>query len=245
MDTRVSIVTGASRGIGRAIAVSLGANGGRVVVNYQGRQDAAQETARLVEEAGGQAIVEQADVSQAEDAARLVETALGAFGKIDVLVNNAGIARDGLLLRMKDADWNDVLNTNLRGAFYMIRQASRSMMKQRHGRIINITSVVGQIGNPGQVNYSSAKAGMIGLTKSVAKELAARNITVNAVAPGYISTDMTEALGDEATTQMLSSIPLGRPGTPTDVAEVVAFLASDAARYMTGQVLNVDGGMVM
>lgn len=245
MDTRVSIVTGASRGIGRAIAVSLGANGGRVVVNYQGRQDAAQETARLVEEAGGQAIVEQADVSQAEDAARLVETALGAFGKIDVLVNNAGIARDGLLLRMKDADWNDVLNTNLRGAFYMIRQASRSMMKQRHGRIINITSVVGQIGNPGQVNYASAKAGMIGLTKSVAKELAARNITVNAVAPGYISTDMTEALGDEATTQMLSSIPLGRPGTPTDVAEVVAFLASDAARYMTGQVLNVDGGMVM
>ncbi|WAH35475.1 3-oxoacyl-[acyl-carrier-protein] reductase [Alicyclobacillus dauci] len=244
-EGKVSIVTGASRGIGRAIAVRLGADGGRVVVNYQGREEAARETAQLIEAAGGQAIVEQADVSDAKDAARLVEAALAAFGRIDVLVNNAGIARDGLILRMKDSDWDDVINTNLRGAFYMIRQASRPMMKQRQGTIVNITSVVGLIGNAGQVNYSSAKAGMIGLTKSAAKELASRNITVNAVAPGYIATDMTDVLGEVVTSQMLTGIPLGRAGQPEDVAGAVQFLASDGARYITGQVLNIDGGMVM
>ncbi|GMA61766.1 3-oxoacyl-[acyl-carrier-protein] reductase [Alicyclobacillus fastidiosus] len=245
MEGKVSIVTGASRGIGRAIATLLGANGGKVLVNYQGREDAAKETAQLIEAAGGQAIVERADVSVAEDAKRLVDVAVATFGRVDILVNNAGIARDGLLMRMKDEDWDDVLNTNLRGAFYMTRQVARPMMKQRDGRIINITSVSGIMGNAGQVNYSSAKAGMIGLTKASAKELAARNITVNAVAPGYISTEMTEVLGDDVTEHMLSAIPLGRPGTPEDVAAVVEFLASDAARYITGQVLNVDGGMVM
>ncbi|MFB5191533.1 3-oxoacyl-[acyl-carrier-protein] reductase [Alicyclobacillus fastidiosus] len=245
MEGKVSIVTGASRGIGRAIATLLGANGGRVVVNYQGREDAAKETAQLIEAAGGEAIVERADVSAAEDAKRLVDVAVAAFGRVDILVNNAGIARDGLLMRMKDEDWDDVLNTNLRGAFYMTRQVARPMMKQRDGRIINITSVSGIMGNAGQVNYSSAKAGMIGLTKASAKELAARNITVNAVAPGYITTEMTEVLGDDVTKHMLSAVPLGRPGTPEDVAAVVEFLASNAAQYITGQVLNVDGGMVM
>lgn len=245
VEGTVSIVTGASRGIGRAIAIQLGQHGGKVVVNFQGREDAARETARLVEEAGGQAIVEQADVGESSDAERLVESALAAFGRIDVLVNNAGITRDGLLLRMKDEDFDAVLTTNLKGAFYMIRQAARPMMKQRYGRIINITSVSGVTGNAGQVNYSSAKAGMIGLTKSAAKELAPRNIIVNAVAPGYIETDMTDALNPAVTQEMQNLVPLGRLGKPEDVSLVVEFLASSAARYMTGQVLHVDGGMVM
>lgn len=245
MEETVAIVTGASRGIGRAIAVQLGQHGGKIVVNYQGREDAARETARLIEEVGGQAIVEQADVGQSKEAERLVEAALAAFGRIDVLVNNAGITRDGLLLRMKDEDFEAVLETNLKGAFYMIRQTARSMMKQRYGRIINITSVSGVIGNAGQVNYASAKAGMIGLTKSVAKELAPRNITVNAVAPGYIETDMTDALNPTVTQEIQNRVPLRRLGTPEDVSHVVEFLASAAARYMTGQVLHVDGGMVM
>lgn len=244
-EGRVSIVTGASRGIGRAIAIQMAKDGGRIVVNYQGREDAARETAAMVEAVGGQAIVEQGDVSSAADAERLVEKTLAAFGQIDVLVNNAGIARDGLLMRMKDDDWNLVLDTNLRGAFYMIRQVARPMMKRRSGSIINITSIVGEIGNAGQVNYASAKAGMIGLTKSVAKELAARNITVNAVAPGYIATEMTDVLDDALLAQMLAGIPLARAGQPEDVARAVHFFASDAARYITGQVLNIDGGMVM
>lgn len=245
VEGKVAIVTGASRGIGRAIAATLGQGGGRVVVNYQGREDAARETAQAVEHAGGQAIIVQADVSKAEDAARLVDASIEAFGRVDILVNNAGIARDGLLMRMKDEDWDAVINTNLRGAFYMIRQVSRHMMKQRAGSIVNVTSIVGEIGNAGQVNYSSAKAGMIGLTKATAKELASRHITVNAVAPGYIETEMTEVLGQDVVTQMLSGIPLGRSGKPEDVAHAVAFLTSDAARYITGQVLNIDGGMVM
>jgi 3-oxoacyl-[acyl-carrier protein] reductase len=241
----VSIVTGASRGIGRAIAVELGKNGGKVIVNYAGRVEDARETAHLVEQQGGHAIVEQGDVSLATDAQRLVESALAAFGRLDVVVNNAGITRDNLILRMKDEDWDAVLNTNLKGAFHMIREAARPMMKQRVGRIINIASVVGVTGNPGQANYVSAKAGLIGLTKASARELASRNITVNAVAPGYIETDMTAQLNGDLVDRMVEQIPLGKVGQPADVAKAVAFFASADAAYITGQVLHVDGGMVM
>ncbi len=245
MSGQVSIVTGASRGIGRAIAVELAKNSGCIIVNYAGNEAEANETARLVETAGGQAKIVQADVSLASDAERLVESALAAFGRIDVVVNNAGITRDGLILRMKDDDWDKVMDTNLKGAFHMIRAAARPMLKQRNGRIVNIASVVALSGNPGQANYVSAKAGLIGLTKSAAREFASRNITVNAVAPGYILTDMTAALPAEATSKMLEQIPIGRLGVTQDVAQAVAFFASDAAGYITGQVLSVDGGMVM
>ncbi|WP_026961715.1 3-oxoacyl-[acyl-carrier-protein] reductase [Alicyclobacillus herbarius] len=245
MMGRVAIVTGASRGIGRAIAIELAREGGQVVVNYAGREADARETARRIQEAGGQAIVEQADVSRAADADRLVESALAAFGRVDVLVNNAGITRDTLLMRMKDEDWQAVLNTNLTGAFHMLRAVARPMMKQRFGRIINVTSVVALVGNPGQANYVSAKAGLIGLTKSAARELAGRGITVNAVAPGLVETEMTAALPEQAVAHMMEQIPLGRIGQPEDVAGAVAFLASDAAAYITGQVIAVDGGMAM
>ncbi|KRW92370.1 3-oxoacyl-ACP reductase [Alicyclobacillus tengchongensis] len=244
-EQKVAIVTGASRGIGRAIAIALADAGHHVVVNYLGSAEAAAQAADLVAERGVRALVVKADVSQSEEAAKLVDTALEEFGRVDILINNAGITRDGLLMRMKDDDWNDVLNTNLRGAFYMTRQVARPMMKQRSGTIINITSVVGLMGNAGQVNYASAKAGLVGLTKASAKELAPRNITVNAIAPGYIETDMTAALGAEALDALLQHIPLARRGTPEDVANAVVFLASDKARYITGQVLAVDGGMVM
>lgn len=244
-ESKVSIVTGASRGIGRAIAVELGKNGGRVVVNYAGREDDARETAAQIESAGGEAIVVQGDVSVASDANNLVESALASFGRVDIVVNNAGITKDGLILRMKDEEWDQVQNINLKGAFHMIRAAARPMMKQRIGRIVNITSVVALMGNPGQANYVAAKAGLIGLTKSAARELASRGITVNAVAPGYIATDMTGELNDEVTARMVSQIPLGKVGNPVQVAKAVRFLASDNADYITGQVLNVDGGMVM
>ena len=245
MTGKVSIVTGASRGIGRAIAIELGKNGGSVVVNYVGREEEARETVRLVEEFGGRGIVEQADVSIASDAERLIESALAAFGRIDVIVNNAGVTRDTLILRMKDEDWDTVLNTNLKGAFYMIRAAARPMMKQRAGRIVNVASVVGLIGNAGQANYVSAKAGLIGLTKSAARELASRGIRVNAVAPGYVETDMTAEVHTDLVGRILEQIPLGTVGRPEYVAKAVAFLVSDDSAYITGQVLNVDGGMVM
>ena len=245
MTEQVSIVTGASRGIGRSIALELGRDDNCVVVNYVGREEEARATARLIEEQGGRAIVEQGDVSLASDAERLVESALAAFGRLDVVVNNAGITRDTLVLRMKDEDWDAVMNTNLKGAFHLIRAAARPMMKQRSGRIINIASVVAVIGNAGQANYVSAKAGLIGLTKSVAREFASRNITVNAIAPGFIETDMTAGLNAEWTGKMVEQIPLGRPGSPEDVANAVAFLASPKAAYITGQVLHIDGGMVM
>lgn len=245
MQDRVAVISGASRGIGRAIAIEFGRQGAKVVVNYVGRVDEARETAKLVESAGGQAIIEQADVSIAKEAEGLVESALAAFGRLDVVVNNAGITRDGLMLRMKDEDWDAVLNTNLKGAFYLTRAATRPMMKQRYGRIVNISSVVALTGNAGQANYVAAKAGLIGLTKTAAREFASRNITVNAVAPGLIATDMTAELRGGAADKFVEQIPLGKAGSPKDVANAVAFLASEAAGYITGQVLNVDGGMVM
>ena len=245
MSGRVSIVTGASRGIGRAIAVELGKNGGQVVVNYAGRAEQAQETARLIEAQGGRAVVEQAEVGQSGAAERLVEVALQTFGRLDVVVNNAGITRDTLLIRMKDEDWDAVMDTNLKGAFQVIRAAARPMMKQRFGRIVNVASVVGIIGNAGQANYVAAKAGVIGLTKTAARELASRNITVNAIAPGLIQTDMTQSLGEEWTGKLLEQVPLGQIGMPDDVAAAVSWLVSDGARYVTGQVIHVDGGMVM
>lgn len=245
MVNRVSVVTGASRGIGRAIAVKLGQSGGSVVVNYAGREQDARETAAQIEAVGGRAILVQADVSVAMDADRLVESALAAFGHIDCLVNNAGITRDNLILRMKDEDWDAVVNTNMKGAFHMIRAVARPMMKRRVGRIVNIASVVALGGNAGQANYVAAKAGLIGLTKSAARELASRGITVNAVAPGYIQTDMTQDLPADVLAKMIEQIPLGKPGLPEHVAATVAFLASSDAEYITGQVLNVDGGMVM
>lgn len=242
---KVALVTGGSRGIGRAICLALAAQGARVVVNYAGSQGAAEETVALIKQNGGEAIAVQGDVASFADAEKMVAATVETFGRIDILVNNAGITRDNLLMRMKEEEWDAVINTNLKGVFNCTKAVTRPMMKQRFGRIINITSVVGVIGNPGQANYVSAKAGVIGLTKSNAKELSSRGITVNAVAPGYIETDMTESLGEDVKSKLFEAIPLARLGRPEDIANVVAFLASDSANYMTGQVLHVDGGMVM
>lgn len=242
---QVVVVTGASRGIGRAIAVRFGQEGAAVVVNYRSGEDAARETAAAVAASGGVATLVQGDVGQRDDADRLIEAAVQAYGEIDVLVNNAGITRDGLLMRMSDDDWAAVLTTNLTGAFHTTRAALRPMLRKRAGRIINVTSVVGLTGNAGQGNYAAAKAGLIGFTKSVAREVASRNITANAVAPGYIVTEMTDALGDAIKAKVQEQVPLGRLGTPEDVAGVVAFLASPAASYLTGCVLTVDGGLTM
>ncbi len=240
---RVAIITGASRGIGRAVALALAAEGAKVVVNYASSSDAAQQVVTAITDAGGSAIALQADVSKLEQVDALFNETLEKFGRVDVLVNNAGITRDTLLLRMKPEDWQVVIDLNLTGVFLCTRAVSKVMLKQRSGRIINIASVSGQMGNPGQANYSAAKAGVIGFTKTVAKELASRGITVNAVAPGFIATDMTSDLKSE---EILKYIPLGRYGEPEEVAGMVRFLAADsAAAYITGQVFNVDGGMVM
>jgi 3-oxoacyl-[acyl-carrier protein] reductase len=244
LQGQVAVVTGASRGIGRAIALSLAAEGANVVVNYTSSGSAADALVRDITELGGQAIALQADVSQPEPVEQLFTDTIAKWGRIDVLVNNAGITRDTLLLRMKLEDWQAVINLNLTGVFLCTKAASKVMLKQRSGRIINIASTVGLTGNIGQANYSAAKSGVIGLTKTVAKELASRGITVNAVAPGFISTDMTQNLPN--TQEILKFIPLGRFGQPEDVAGMVRFLAADAAAaYITGQVFNVDGGMVM
>jgi 3-oxoacyl-[acyl-carrier protein] reductase len=243
LDGKVSIVTGASRGIGRAIALQLAGQGAKVVVNYASSSTAADELVQTITKAGGEAIAVQADVSKADEVDRLVDATMEKWGRVDVLVNNAGITRDTLLLRMKPEDWQAVIDLNLTGVFHCTRVVSKIMLKQKAGRIINITSVAGQMGNPGQANYSAAKAGVIGFTKTVAKELSTRGITVNAVAPGFIATDMTNDLKAEG---ILQFIPLGRYGEPDEVAGMVRFLAADpAAAYITGQTFNVDGGMVM
>ncbi len=240
---KAAIVTGGSRGIGRAIALQLAKQGADIVVNFQSSAQAADEVVSLIKDMGREAIAVQADVRQMDDAQRLVKETLTAFKRIDILVNNAGTTRDGLLLRMSEDDWDIVLDTNLRGAFHCTKAVMRTMMKQRTGRIINITSVAGVAGNAGQANYASAKAGLIGFTKSVAKEMGSRNVTCNAVAPGYIPTDLTADLPEEIIEQARRMTPLGRLGTVEDVAFATAFLASDEAAFITAQVLSVDGGM--
>ncbi|MDW7651059.1 MAG: 3-oxoacyl-[acyl-carrier-protein] reductase [Bacillota bacterium] len=246
LTDKTAIVTGASRGIGRAIAIALAQEGAAVVINYSSNETAAQETLAAVEAAGGRGTIVQGNVAELADCEKLVKAALDNFGKIDILINNAGITRDNIVARMKPQEWQDVLDTNLTGAFNCVKAAMRPLLKQKTGgRIINLSSVVGLAGGVGQANYAAAKAGLIGMTKSLARELAARQITVNAVAPGFIDTEMTAVLAEGAKDEMRKQIPLGRTGTPQDIAEAVTFLASDAAGYITGQVIAVDGGLVM
>lgn len=243
---RVAVVTGGSRGIGRAVCVALAEQGcRRVVVNCQHGIEAAEETAALCREKGVDAITVQADVSTQEGCDALFKAAAEAFGRVDILVNNAGVTRDNLIMRLSEEDYDKVLNTNLKGAFLCCKAASRLMMRQRYGRIVNLSSVVGLRGNAGQTAYAASKAGIVGLTKSLAKELASRGVTANAVAPGYIETDMTAALPEATRAAMVQGIPAARPGKPEEVARAVAFLASEESGYITGQVLCVDGGMAM
>lgn len=243
--TRVAVVTGGSRGIGRAICTALAEKGCCVVVNCQHGVQAAEETAALCREKGAQALVVQADVSAPEGCEALFSQVQKAFGRVDILVNNAGVTRDNLIMRLTEEDYDKVLNTNLKGAFLCCKAASRLMMRQRYGRIVNLSSVVGLRGNAGQTAYAASKAGVVGLTKSLAKELASRGVTANAVAPGYIATDMTAALPEAARADMVQKIPAARPGQPEEVARAVAFLADEQSSYITGQVLCVDGGMAM
>lgn len=243
--TRVAVVTGGSRGIGRAICTALAEKGCCVVVNCQHGVQAAEETAALCREKGAQALVVQADVSAPEGCEALFSQVQKAFGRVDILVNNAGVTRDNLIMRLTEEDYDKVLNTNLKGAFLCCKAASRLMMRQRYGRIVNLSSVVGLRGNAGQTAYAASKAGVIGLTKSLAKELASRGVTANAVAPGYIATDMTAALPEAARADMVQQIPAARSGQPQEVARAVAFLADEQSSYITGQVLCVDGGMAM
>ena len=245
LDGKCALVTGASRGIGRAVALKLAEEGAKVALNFAGNEAAANEVRQEIEAMGGQAILVKADVADEAAVQDMVQKTADAFGRIDILVNNAGITRDGLLARMKEEDWDAVLSTNLKGVFLTTKAVAKLMMKQRAGRIVNMASVVGVSGNAGQANYSAAKAGVIGFTKTIARELASRGVTANAVAPGFIATDMTSVLSDKAKEAALTGIPLGRMGTPEDVAAAVLFLVSDQSSYITGQVLHVDGGMVM
>ncbi|MCI6157990.1 MAG: 3-oxoacyl-[acyl-carrier-protein] reductase [Selenomonadaceae bacterium] len=245
LDGKTALVTGASRGIGRAVALKLAGEGAKVAINFAGSTSKAEAVKQEIEAQGGEAMLVQADVSKADAVEEMVTKVQEAFGTIDILVNNAGITRDGLLLRMKEEDFDAVINTNLKGVFHVTKVVSKLMMKKRTGRIVNMASVVGLVGNAGQTNYAAAKAGVIGFTKSAARELAARGITVNAVAPGFIHTDMTDAMPEKAKEATLATIPLKRIGEPEDVANAVLFLASDCASYITGQVFAVDGGMVM
>nr|WP_240910230.1 3-oxoacyl-[acyl-carrier-protein] reductase [Desulfopila sp. IMCC35008] len=242
---KIAVVTGGSRGIGRAISLRLASMGAMVYINYVSRPDAAEETKKIIEQDGGKAELIQFDIGDAEQVQEAMKKVVSEAGSIDILVNNAGITRDGLMARMKESDWDDVINTNLKGAFLCSKGVSKPMMKKKWGRIVNISSVIGFSGNSGQVNYASAKAGLTGLTKSMAREYASRNITINCVAPGYIVTEMTESMADAAQEKILSEIPMASLGTPEDVAAAVAYLVSDDARYITGQTLHVNGGMYM
>ncbi|QXE03066.1 3-oxoacyl-[acyl-carrier-protein] reductase [Terribacillus sp. DMT04] len=242
---KAALVTGASRGIGREIALELARKGANVAVNYSGSKEKAEAVAEEIRALGQESIVIQANVAEEDSVKAMVKQTIEAFGSLDILVNNAGITRDNLLMRMKEEEFDAVIQTNLKGVFLCTKAVTRQMMKQRAGRIINVASIVGVSGNPGQANYVAAKAGVIGLTKTAAKELAARNVLVNAVAPGFITTDMTDDLTEEQKQAMQSMIPLGKPGKPEDVARVVRFLASEDSNYMTGQTLHIDGGMVM
>ncbi|WP_066068554.1 3-oxoacyl-[acyl-carrier-protein] reductase [Neobacillus soli] len=242
---KAALVTGASRGIGREIALELARQGADVAVNFSGSEAKANEVVDEIKALGRDSFAVKCNVSNAEEVAEMVKASIDHFGKLDILVNNAGITRDNLLMRMKETEWDDVININLKGVFLCTKAVTRQMMKQRVGRIINIASIVGVSGNPGQANYVAAKAGVIGLTKTTAKELASRNITVNAIAPGFITTDMTDKLPEEVKAEMLKQIPLARLGEPKDIAKMTAFLASDDSSYITGQTLHIDGGMVM
>lgn len=245
LEGKVALVTGAGRGIGREIALTLAEYGADVIVNYHGSREKAQEVVKQIEQLGRKAAAIQCSVADYEACGQMITDMLAAFGHIDILVNNAGITKDNLVIKISEEDFDAVMDTNLKGTFNTIKHMYRPFLKQRAGRIINLSSVSGVLGNAGQANYAASKAGVIGLTKSVARELAARNITVNAVAPGYIDTDMTQAMTETAREATLAQIPLKRVGTPRDIAEMVAFLASDRASYITGQVISVDGGMAI
>lgn len=243
--TKNALVTGASRGIGRSIAIQLAEEGNNVAVNYAGNREKAEAVVEEVKAKGVESLAIQANVANGDEVKAMIKEVVNQFGTVDVLVNNAGITRDNLLMRMKESEWDDVIDTNLKGVFNCIQKVTPQMLRQKSGSIINLSSVVGAVGNPGQANYVATKAGVIGLTKSAAKELASRNITVNAVAPGFIVSDMTDALSDDLKDQMLQQIPLARFGEDIDIANTVAFLASDKAKYITGQTIHVNGGMFM
>ncbi len=244
-DDKVAIVTGASRGIGRAIALEFGGRGARVVVNYNQNSSAADEVVRAILGSGGEAFAHQADVSVFEQAEGLVKTAIEKYGDLHILVNNAGITRDGLIMTMSESDWDDVIQTNLKSTFNCCKAAIRHMLRRRYGRIINIASISGIMGNPGQTNYSASKAGQMGFTKALAREVATRTITVNAIAPGFIQTDIWSTVPEEAQKSLMDIIPLGRVGQPEEIAKAAAFLASDDAAYITGHTLTIDGGIAM